>query len=198
MEFDSELKHFQDKHLTSVHPSTGHILPLNLVALGYDFDERIGSRINLVSIDFVYEFFTDGMLFCLVYDKQPNGALPVLTDLFSSIYQVNHSNDDRFLFMGKFFANSLVDGGDNWYSVISDCQTSRTQTTTCPCFLHFDLMNLPTHYGDQRSDPEPPYDPLPMDIQDIRTGALYLVLFDPDVETTNDFKVYWDLSYSDL
>lgn len=86
--------------------TTGTVTLLSEVATGTDFTDRIGRKINMKSV-YVRGFLSPvdtTTSFCLsrlliVYDNQPNGAAPAITDILkaaTSVAQVNLNNRDRF------------------------------------------------------------------------------------------------------
>lgn len=73
---------------------TAVFVPLNLCALGTDsISARIGRRINLKAMQIrlglsfplgAGALASNNLMWAIVYDRQPNGALPTFTDCFSS------------------------------------------------------------------------------------------------------------------
>lgn len=129
--------------------TTGTVTALNLTALGTDFNNRIGRKILMK-----YVYIT-GILkpvdtstvpaYCrilIVYDNQPNGALPAMTDLLvtaNSIDQLNLNNKDRF----KILA-------DKRYAIggVSDTATqSFSMAPTVVPVKIFRRLNMETIYG---------------------------------------------------
>lgn len=86
--------------------TTGSVTALNLCATGSDFTDRVGKKILMKSINILGHFIpTDSAVspcLCrvmLIYDKQPTGTLPVITDILKtsdSRDQLNLNNRDRF------------------------------------------------------------------------------------------------------
>lgn len=96
----------------------GAVVPLNLIAAGTDFNQRIGRRIRIKS--WQCRFYANlensssaaALRIMLVYDKQTNGSTPALTDIIdptttpSNFFgMINLNNRDRFvMLMDKVFA----------------------------------------------------------------------------------------------
>lgn len=87
--------------------STGTVTLLNGVATGTDFTNRIGRRIRNLSLELVGFLYpesqtTTQMDLCrvlIVLDKQPNGAIPAITDVLTSSTSLagrNLNNAKRF------------------------------------------------------------------------------------------------------
>lgn len=80
--------------------------PINLIAQGTDYNQRIGRIINLQSLEFSYDIRCDYAAnaytttkIVLFYDKQTNGSSPVYSDVYynTSIHsRKNVNNEDRF------------------------------------------------------------------------------------------------------
>jgi hypothetical protein len=94
------------------------IIPLNLIAAGSSFFNRIGRRIELRSIDICFQIQNisgvsrlvpaDLLRIMVVYDRQTNGALPSISDIIqdtdsnannltNSMSGPNLNNRDRFM-----------------------------------------------------------------------------------------------------
>jgi len=86
--------------------TTGSITGINFVATGTDFTNRIGRKViwksfTLTALIQPSDAATDSNLWriMVVYDKQPNGALPAVTDVLTaatSTSNMNLNNRDRF------------------------------------------------------------------------------------------------------
>ena len=96
--------------------TTGSVTALNLVATGTDYTDRIGRKILMKSVNLIGTIVPQDTTVSanlsrvmLVYDKQPTGALPVITDILNtsnSLSQINLNNRDRFVIL----ANHLFAG----------------------------------------------------------------------------------------
>jgi len=92
--------------------SAGQVTPVNLVATGTDFNNRIGRKIIIKSFQ-VRSIFTledptepNAIRCMLVYDKQTNGNLPGIADILDTATaanaqaaMVNLNNRDRFVIL---------------------------------------------------------------------------------------------------
>lgn len=96
--------------------STGSVIPLNLIATGSSIFNRIGRKVELQSVEFQTIIASlgvsraspvDTVRIAIVYDRQANGALPAITDIFQDTEQnatnttgaqsgLNLNNRDRF------------------------------------------------------------------------------------------------------
>lgn len=118
--------------------TTGSITLMNGVAAGTDFFNRVGRtwRVKSIQVRGVIgpTSGTDNATGCLakvavIYDAQPNGALPAMTDIFtasSSVSFMNLNNRDRF----KVLASHEVALGpfDNTASVaLADSTISKVE-----------------------------------------------------------------------
>jgi len=152
------------------------ITELNCVAQGATSYNRIGTKIQIKSIDFRANFFLAGsaptyagVRYMIVYDRQPNGAFPAFSDILSEnvssapIFHsgVNMSNRSRFVVLRDRIL-TLSTGTDN--------------IVVCKEFIKTKLeTQFKTNTGA---------------IGDITTGALYLVAF----STLSSSAVYAQLS----
>lgn len=98
--------------------TTPLIIPLNLMHQGTDDNNRIGKEVTLHSLKFnggivlsaVRDNTYDHLRYLIIYDRQPNGVLPVIGDILKTIdlngatstnvfSHKNEDNRDRFLFL---------------------------------------------------------------------------------------------------
>lgn len=104
---NQEYKIIDVSNTTLVTGATGTVVPLNSIAAGDDITQRNGRKINMTSSMLRFHLFlADGvpaapmsMRLALVYDRQPNGAAPVWTDVFQTAVAAsdrNVNNRDRF------------------------------------------------------------------------------------------------------
>lgn len=87
--------------------TTGTVTLMNGVAQGTDFDDRIGRKYTNVTAQLQGSIqpldTTTGPTHCrvmVIYDKQPNGALPAITDVLTASTSnafMNLNNRDRFV-----------------------------------------------------------------------------------------------------
>lgn len=93
--------------------TTGSVTALNLIATGTDFTNRVGRKILMKSVNIIgvvqpndTSVSTTLCRALLIYDKQPNGALPAITDILNtsnSKDQINLNNRDRFVILRDWF-----------------------------------------------------------------------------------------------
>jgi len=125
----SELKVADLTVANYVADTTGAVTLLAVPVLGSDMTNRIGRKIKLKSVyirgllqrestavDTVHDACLCRLM--LVYDKQPNGAAPAITDILvtaSSISQLNLNNRDRFQILkdkqwvvGPYWTNTVA------------------------------------------------------------------------------------------
>lgn len=108
--------------------TTGLVSLINGVAQGSDFNNRIGRKVTIKSVQLRGHFTSqDGEVadcYCrllIVYDRQPNGALPSVTDVLTastSVSFMNLNNRERFVILAEHSIaladkSSLV-AGDQW------------------------------------------------------------------------------------
>ena len=123
----------------------------------------------------------------IVWDVQPNGATFALSDLFqdatagtATLSPLSMANSSRF--------KVLYD-----QRVIIHSQPVVTELTIPPNFAHwiekYQKMNLEAHYSDSNNG----------DIQDIRTGALFLVMVSDSAAAANRIAatIYNRIRYTD-
>jgi len=162
--------------------STPQITALNLLSAGSSMFNRLGRKVSLKSVH-LQGFFNwsnasmPGGQFArliIVYDKQPNGALPVFSDIFKDqdastgadhattqpTSGVNLSNRDRFEIIAdrRFFLPAQA-------TIAGDVSTSAT-VDPMHCEIFHKLKNRETHY---KADSTVPV------IGDIATGSLLFV-----------------------
>jgi len=150
---------------TGAEPATAFagITELNCVQQGATSYNRIGTKILIKSIDFRCNFFLAGtapsyagVRYMLVYDRQPNGAFPAMSDIISENIStaptfhsgVNMANRSRFVVLRDRML-TLSAGTDN----ISVCK-------------EFIKTKLETQFKTNTGA-----------IGDITTGAIYLIAF---------------------
>lgn len=144
--------------------TTGSVTLLNGIATGTDYTDRVGRKVVIKSIylrGFVLPVDTSTSnnlsRLILVYDKQPNGAAPAVTDILKSSTaqsQLNINNRDRFMIlMDKQYAMGAYDATTGYIGSPSVQQVKK-----------YKKCNLETIYGGTLST-----------IASINTGALYLV-----------------------
>lgn len=93
---------------TYVCDTTGSVTLMNGMAQGTDFTQRVGRKYTNVAVqlegqiipaDNVTQLIGNKIRVMVIYDKQPNGALPVITDVLTASTAnafMNLNNRDRF------------------------------------------------------------------------------------------------------
>lgn len=145
--------------------NVGTLTALNLVATGSDFTQRIGRRITIKTVQL------EGMLgpvdsttnmtkvqMWLVYDSQPNGVLPAITDFMSQSRAdafLNLNNRDRFKVLWNL---STTLGGNN------NIATQPYQAPAVANVSVYKKCSLPVVYDGAGAT-----------MADVQTGAVYLI-----------------------
>lgn len=98
--------------------SAGTVVPLNAVPLGDDAIARDGRKILMKSLQYKLTAFASQAAgappqprLAIVYDKNPNGLLPVVTDIFQSssgVALTNLNNRERFEVIHDNFAGLKI------------------------------------------------------------------------------------------
>jgi len=158
-----ELK-FQDIQGFGQMDTTAGIQLINGTQQGIGRSQRIGGRIQMRSIECKGVFYTGvGTTiafgrWAIVYDKQPNGALPAFTDIYETVGDTTTlreiTNKPRFWVLHD--SDSLCFAGSS--------ATYQTDTA-CQAQNWYKRVNLPVQYNISNSGT----------ITDITSGALYLV-----------------------
>lgn len=139
------------------------VIGLNFVATGSDFTNRIGRKITMTSIQ------CRGMIcptdtttissqprMLIVYDTQPNGALPTITEVLqasTSSSMLNLNNRDRFRVL---YDKQVVVGG-----VSNTTDQSFALTPSCHNIKMYKKLNLPVIFDGTGAT-----------IADIQTGSV--------------------------
>lgn len=178
---------------------TAVITPINLIAAGSSFYNRVGRRIEMKSITFkgvcaaIRTVANEAIgRVVLVYDRQTNGALPAIADMFQTTIQdgtnttsgysgINLNYRDRFQIIRDFllYLPSLTETA----GVVTN-PGHQDQMSSFPkiCF-HSKLKGLDTTY---RADSAPAV------IGDIATGGLYVVVFGSLASATTGWSLFWE------
>lgn len=173
--------------------STG-IIPLNLIQQGAGSFNRIGRKVALHSVRLsgrvnLLVTVADGNIgpnmcrMAIVWDKQPSGALPVYTDIFGRTDQegvettqildpLRYDNTDRF--------RVLLDRRIELNPGFSSAGPAQSTVACCDVNEYVRLNGRETVFSGQ-SDP--------MEISDISSGALYLILRSTSQATTSRVSV---------
>lgn len=183
--------------------ATGIIL-LNGVQTGAGFFNRVGSRIEMKSlhvrgavVNTATTAATGVARLLIVYDRQPGGALPVITDILlnrdqagatsiTGAAEVNLDNRDRWIILRD----------TEWY--IPSCTNTAGVLTNGPQFpgdddefdvnLFIPLKGLITHFNSTAN---------PATIANIATGALYAVFVTNATDSTWSIGANYRLRFDD-
>jgi len=143
---------------------TGAITLLNGLTQGTTSVTRIGSRIEVKSVHFKYNFQsgaastgTTPIRIKIVYDKESNGALPVATDIMASDQIDGHNN---LYTAGRFI--TMYDQTFNPVTGPSGTAAGGGQAQLCEGYVK---CNLPTKYLNSNFG----------DYRDISSGAIYVI-----------------------
>jgi len=166
--------------------TTAVVTPLNLIQTGSSYFDRIGRRIEMKNVRIsgvVRPIRTqnavggDYVRICVVYDRQTNGALPSLADVFQTTDQngantstsfsgVNLNNRDRFTILRDLRIVppniTITAGSPSLIGVVDPVEPM----TNIDFFIR--LKGLTTQYK---------ADSAPAVIGDIATGGLFLITF---------------------
>jgi len=143
--------------------SVGTITAINLIQTGSSYYQRVGRKINMTSVEIRGSIFSAGATptaetarLMILYDKQPNGAFPAIGDILldqpagttNLQASINIANKSRFVFIrDQFFT---IDPGVGQEYILKLYAKGRWET----------------EYGSNAGN-----------IGDIKTGALYMLLF---------------------
>nr|WAE43121.1 MAG: capsid protein [Cressdnaviricota sp.] len=171
--------------------TTGTVAALNLMAAGSSYFNRIGRKLEMKSLQingFLAPITANNQTvsgqgrILIVYDRQPNGALPVWADVIKSQTQasattsstindfINLDNRDRFQILRdvKFTTPSVTRnvGTDTFTGYPTNSTTLDCKENTGEFDMFIKLKGLVTHYK---------ADSAPGVIGDIATGALLIL-----------------------
>lgn len=178
--------------------STEQVTPINVIRTGSTFCNRIGRKIEMRSVRIngildVIRASSDGeyLRIIIVYDRQPNGALPAIADIIqdtdqatanttNALSHANVNNVDRFQLLRDFqitppIISAFTSGGN--FTVQQNIDP------LCPVFkfdAYVKLKGLTTQYKADSS---------PAVIGDIASGALYLVTYGTAASGSNAFAL---------
>lgn len=165
--------------------TTAVFTPINIIQEGPGFNQRVGRKVMLKSLHLTGYLSSSGNVttntseytrILLVYDRQPNGAVPTLADVLQdvtfngttstgAISGLNMNNSERFLIIrdSRFFSPSNGNA-----AALSDQVASNIDYTVNKCNLNefCRLNNLQTHYQASAGA-----------VTDISSGSLLLITF---------------------
>jgi len=155
--------------------TTGSIVLLNGIAAGTDYNQRDGRRaiIDSVSIqgDLFYSSTTlahpaDLVRFMIVYDKQANGAQPLITDI------LNFANADSFYNINNLGRFEVL---SDWTSTLPQVPAATTSAVYFPKIKLNKRISRGTEYSGTGGG-----------IATISSGALYLIAIGSQVTGSNN------------
>lgn len=159
--------------------TASNIILLNGVQTGSGFFNRVGSRIEMKSIHIRGQIvnavtaISGGIRMLLIYDRQPNGALPVISDILQSrdqagtaatsgVSEINLDQRDRFMILRdtKLYTPSVT----NTAGVLTNGPQFPGVDSMFDIDQFIKLKGLTTHYSGTAN---------PVTIANINTGGLY-------------------------
>lgn len=160
---------------TYVFDTTGTVTLLNGTATGTDFTNRIGRKVNwrsfliqgLIQVSTSPAFVSLNRIM-IVYDSQPNGALPAVTDVLqqaTAVSPLNLNNRDRFrVLLDKRFALGPYN------TTVSSSVADRT----CMHLNKYRKCNVDTIYDGTTAA-----------IADIQSGSVFMLTIGTQPATSN-------------
>lgn len=162
--------------------AAGSITALNLVSAGSSYFNRIGRKIEMkylylnaiVAMNATSTFGYGRII--IVYDKQTNGAAPLVSDVIQTTDQagantltvfsnINLNNRDRFSILRDI--RVFLPSGTFTAGVITNAQNEDPVAST---FLHKQFISLRGMYTQYRADSAPSV------VGDIATGGLFMLV----------------------
>lgn len=170
--------------------TTGSVVPLNLIAAGSSFFNRVGRKVEMLSVELAFQFGIvsqtvttpqDWARILIVYDRQTNGANPTISDIlqdsdslgansFSVTAGLNLNNRDRFLVI--YDERIQLPGLTNTAGVLTNIYPNsfggRNGMSSGYGNIHIyrKLRGLVTHYKADTATPV---------VGDIATGGLFII-----------------------
>jgi len=183
--------------------TTGRIQPVNLITSGSGFNNRIGRKIEMQSLHLhgvlvqtgTATTTTDYTRIVVVYDRQTNGAIPVLQDIFTNYSQTSSTSSSVF--------SDLNPDERERFQILADYRLVLPATTAAgttgasdglqPTFNVNRFIKLNGASTIYKGDTSPSV------IGDIATGALYIITMGSFAPGSEGFKAVlsWRLRYKD-
>lgn len=188
--------------------TTGTIACVNLIQVGSSMFNRVGRKVQLRSIRL--RFYVTTLIatrsvnlpelarITVVYDKQTNGAFPVLADVYqdteqsgantsSTLSALNMNNRDRFISIidkSVVLPSGTITGG-----LLTPAYPDNGENITM--MDEYRKLNLSTYF---KADSNPAV------IGDIATGALYFICFAGTPAGSELFQLIWNcrIKYVDM
>jgi hypothetical protein len=154
--------------------TTGSVTLLNAVPQGAGVTQRVGKKIVMKGLQCrgVAQngptASANDVAFCIVYDKRPNGAIPLITDILAGTTATSMNNDSN---AGRF---SILKRWDEVMVGNVAAPANYTETCVVGCDWWLDLKSRPTVYKAAGTGA----------IGDIEEGALYLLTVGGNVAGT--------------
>lgn len=188
--------------------STGamSIQTANLIQAGSGFYNRIGRLVKLKSLH-LHGYFArtagavDGtplVRVMVIYDGQPNGALPVISTLLQNVDQIGNAGTTEF---------ALADLNLDWrqrFKVLADWRVVLPggPATTYESFAldssqHKGVLNIERFIKLKGLTTQFKADNNPCSIADIASGALYIMTIGTDTGAGWSFRASWRLRFDD-
>lgn len=155
------------------------VLPINIITVGTGPNNRIGRKVQQTKFLLRWASNTGALAidispwrFLVVFDKQTNAALPVVTDILqiNSIRSPNNlSNSDRFITICDFITETPSTSNQS----LTGIQTRK---------INLEVMFNTTNGGT---------------IADIQSGAFYILACNADATATHPIDVYTRIRYTD-
>lgn len=157
------------------------VTPLNLIAQGAGLQQHVGRKVALRKLVMRYNTTSSatigGVRVLIVYDNNPNGVLPAITDILaanSAIGLQNLDQSDRFLILADFFP--FEDRGlDNTSAIVLGKKVLKFNP---PLMMLFNNTTTAT-------------------ITAIQSGAIYLAVCNAGNATGSGFTFYSRIRYTD-
>lgn len=184
----AELKVVDTAQFASDFDTTGTFTLLNGVATGSDFNNRIGRKVCWKSLLVQGHIINEGdpavtnlCRFMVIYDSQPNGSLPALTDVLTaatSTAPLNLNNRDRFkVLLDKRYALGSV----------STTATQAVSDRTTALIHKYKKINMDTIFDGTTAA-----------IGDIQTGSIFALTVGTEAAgTTYEARVSIRLRFTD-
>lgn len=202
-----EIKTVDIPATTTTISTTGTFNLLNGIQEGSSFFNRIGRKVTMKSLRFIgnIKAGTAGALdeysrIMILYDRQPNAAFPVTSDVLASVDNtgsststsydhLNMNNAERFLVLAdiRIDAPNLQSAAQQSPSVGSVIDYTKNEVNI-DRFIK--LTNLETHYKSSSN---------PAVVSDINTGSLILFTLGKNASATQNLTLTWSsrLRYMD-
>jgi len=183
--------------------AASNIILLNGIQAGTGFFNRVGSRIEMKNLHIrgtiqnsATAVAAQQLRILVIYDRQPTGALPVISDILqtrdqagaattSGLSEINLDNRDRFVILRDY--NVFAPTVTNTAGVQTNGPQYPGEDNTLDLNLFIKLKGLGTHYKSTSA---------PTTITDIATGALYCAFTCDQTDNSwisiNSFRLRYD------